>query len=190
MNSQIENLGKVAPTFEGGYNPEKDYDRLCCVIDAESGGSYVSRRPVPAGVPVSNTKYWQIFAVGTNRIPLAENLGDDNFRALTQRYVTKLWNEQHAFNDKVKDAVEISEKTFEAIKLLSPDQQEALSLALAIVDCTRKLDAIDKQLNGYSLVTMSEEKYEALKTNNEIDDSTIYFLYENEEGEVEEDDFE
>ena len=190
MKSQIDNLGKVSPTFEGGYNNEKPYDRLCCVIDPDSGCSYISRRPVPAGVSITNNKYWQLLAIGTNRVPLVESLGDDSFRAITQKYITKLWKEQYDFNETVKDSVELSEKTLEAIKLLSPEQQEALSLAVAVVETTKKLDTIEKQLNGYTLVIVDEITYETMKNNNELNESTIYFTYEKEEETEEEDDFE
>ena len=55
MKSQIDNLGKVAPTFEGAYDENLEYDRLCCVFDAQCGTTYISRRPVPMGVKIDDT---------------------------------------------------------------------------------------------------------------------------------------
>ena len=104
MKSQITNLGKVAPTFEGAYDPTKPYDRLCCVFDSGSGSSYISRKPVPIGIKIYDINYWQLLAIGSNRLPLTEVFGDDSFRAMTQKFLTELWNEQYAFNETVKDS--------------------------------------------------------------------------------------
>lgn len=102
MKSQITNLGKVAPTFEGAFDPTKPYDRLCCVFDSESGSSYISRKPVPIGIKIYDINYWQPLAIGSNRLPLTETFGNDSFRAMTQKFLTELWNKQYAFNDNVE----------------------------------------------------------------------------------------
>ena len=189
MKSQIENLGKVAPTFEGAYNNELEYNRLSCVFDENTCSTYISRRPVPIGIPIDDMTYWQPLSIGTNRIPLTEQLGEDSFRAVTQKFITKLWNEQYAFNDTVKDAVDIAERTFEAIGLLSPDQQEALALATSIVDCIRRLEIIENNLNGYAFEERTEDQYEQDKNDNILKENTLYFVYEKQD-EEEPDDFE
>lgn len=178
MKSQIENLGKVAPTFEGAYDENLAYDRLSCVFDKQSGSTYISRRPVPIGVKIYDIKYWQPLSIGTNRIPLTESMGNDSFRSMTQAYLTKLWNEQYAFNDTVKGAVDLAQEAIDAIELLSRDQQEALKLATAVVDCTRRLVKVEEQLNGYSLALMTEDEYEEAKDNSLIPDGQITFTYE------------
>lgn len=190
MKSQINNLGKVAPTFEGAFDPTKPYDRLCCVFDSESGSSYISRKPVPIGIKIYDINYWQPLAIGSNRLPLTETFGNDSFRAMTQKFLTELWNEQYAFNDTVKDAVDISRQTLEAIGLLSEDQQEALKLASAIVDCTKRLTVVETNLNGYAFAEMTEDDYEIAKGNNELEDNKVYFVFEKQPDTVPDDDFE
>lgn len=190
MKSQISNLGKVAPTFEGAFDSTKPYDRLCCVFDSQSGSSYISRKPVPIGIKIYDITYWQPLAIGSNRLPLTESLGNDSFRAVTQAYLTKLWNEQYAFNDTVKDAVSLSQEAIDAIELLSKDQQDALKLATEVVRQATKIEQLEKQLNGYSLAEMAEDEYEEAKDNNLLDDNTLYFTYEKENNGNEEDDYE
>ena len=190
MKSVIDNLGKVAPTFEGAYDENNAYDRLSCVFDSQSGSTYISRRPVPIGVKIFDTKYWQPLSVGTNRIPLTESLGTDSFRSMTQNYLTKLWNEQYAFNDTVKDSVALSKKAIEAIELLSKDQQEALKLATAIVECTERLTTIETSLNGYSFAEMEEDEYEDAKNNSLLEDNKVYFVYEKETTNPDDSDYE
>ena len=97
MQSVIENLGKVAPTFEGAFDNTHAYNRLSCVFDSQTGSSYISRRPVPIGIDIFNDKYWQPLSIGTNRIPLTESFGTDSFRAMTQKFLTELWNKQYEF---------------------------------------------------------------------------------------------
>lgn len=49
-------------TFEGTWDITKQYKPYSIVFDYDSGYSYLSRRPVPAGVPISDPDYW--FLVG------------------------------------------------------------------------------------------------------------------------------
>lgn len=190
MKSVIENLGKVAPTFEGAFDNTKSYDRLSCVFDNKTGSSYISRRPVPVGIDIFNNKYWQPLSIGTNRIPLTESFGTDSFRAMTQKFLTELWNKQYEFNDTVKNAVALSEQALDAIELLSRDQQEALKLANAIVDCTKRLAVLETNLNGYAFAEMTEDDYEVAKDNNELEDNKVYFVFEKQPDTEPDDDFE
>lgn len=179
MKSVIENLGKVAPTFEGAFDNTKAYDRLSCVFDSKTGSSYISRRPVPVGIDIFNDKYWQPLSIGTNRIPLTESFGTDSFRSMTQKFLTELWNKQYKFNDTVKDAVVFSKQALAAIELLSKDQQEALKLASAILDCTKRITVLETNLNGYAFTEMSENDYEEAKDNGDLEENKVYFVFEN-----------
>lgn len=181
MKSQIDNLGKVAPTFEGAYDENLEYNKLCCVFDKLTGSTYVSRRPVPIGIKLYDTKYWQPFSIGTNRIPLTETFGTDSFRSMTQNFLTKLWNEQYEFNKTVEGAVALAQEAIDAIELLSRDQQEALKLATAVVDCTRRLGIVETQLNGFSFGLMTEDEFEDANNNNLIPENQITFTYEKQE---------
>jgi hypothetical protein len=134
---------------------------------------------VPIGIKIYDINYWQPLSIGSNRIPLSESFGTDSFRSMTQKFLTELWNKQYEFNDTVKDAVSLSQEAIEAIKLLSKDQQEALKLAIAVVDCTNRLTALEKSLNRYSFAEATEDEYEEAKDNNLLLDDTIYFVREN-----------
>ena len=178
MKSQIDNLGKVAPTFEGAYDENLAYDRLSCVFDEQSCSTYISRRPVPIGVKIYDIKYWQPLSIGTNRIPLTESMGNDSFRSMTQAYITKLWNEQYEFNKTVEGAVDLANEAIAAIELLSRDQQEALKLATAVVDVTKRITKVEEQLNGFSFALMTEDEHEEAADNGLIPENQITFTYE------------
>lgn len=57
MKTIEEELGKVSLTCNGQWN-NRPYERLCIVHDGFYA-SYISRKAVPAGIPLSNEEYWQ-----------------------------------------------------------------------------------------------------------------------------------
>lgn len=56
MKTIEEELGKVSLTCNGQWN-DRPYERLCIVHDGFYA-SYISRKAVPAGIPLSNEEYW------------------------------------------------------------------------------------------------------------------------------------
>ena len=49
---------RYVPKYFGTWNAATAYEALSIVSDAEGVYTYTSKRPVPAGTPVSNTAYW------------------------------------------------------------------------------------------------------------------------------------
>lgn len=60
MKTIEEELGKVSLTCNGQWN-DRPYERLCIVHDGFYA-SYISRKAVPTGIPLSNEEYWQPIA--------------------------------------------------------------------------------------------------------------------------------
>lgn len=74
MRLQIDNLGKVAVTVEEDYwSNTKDYDKLTIVEQEGVFGTFISRKPVPAGTPLTNRKYWIRFSSLKEEIVLQFN---------------------------------------------------------------------------------------------------------------------
>lgn len=63
MNTVKVNLGKVSITVNGIWE-DKDYDKLSLVYHEERNASYISKRPVPKGTLISDTKYWTLIVQG------------------------------------------------------------------------------------------------------------------------------
>lgn len=61
MKTQKQDLGKVSLTCNGTWDAGKQYDRLCIVNDGNFA-SYISKKFVPSGTPLSNIEYWQPLA--------------------------------------------------------------------------------------------------------------------------------
>lgn len=50
-------FGKILVTLEGEWDSTRGYDKYCEV--SSDGSSYVSKKAVPSGTPITNTEYWQ-----------------------------------------------------------------------------------------------------------------------------------
>lgn len=58
MNTQIDRLGKVSITVEKDYwDGTKCYDKLV-IVEKENECAFLSRKPVPAGTPITDREYW------------------------------------------------------------------------------------------------------------------------------------
>lgn len=64
MKPIIEHLGKVSITVEGYYDNNKDYNRLCLVYDRFTGKSYISKKPVPRDISITDETYWMPLYAG------------------------------------------------------------------------------------------------------------------------------
>lgn len=72
MRTAIDKLGKVAVTVEKDYwSNKKTYDKLTIVEKKGIFGTYISRKPVPTGIDLSDREYWIPFS------SLRENLVSD-----------------------------------------------------------------------------------------------------------------
>lgn len=63
MKAVKVNLGKVSITVHGIWE-DIDYDKLTLVYHEERNASYISKRPVPKGTLISDTKYWTLIVQG------------------------------------------------------------------------------------------------------------------------------
>ena len=63
MESVIEKLGKASVTVEKDYHSsEKEYNKLTVVEEQGAFKTYLSRKPVPVGVALTNREYWIPFS--------------------------------------------------------------------------------------------------------------------------------
>lgn len=63
MESVIKKLGKASVTVEKDYHSsEKEYNKLTVVEEQGAFKTYLSRKPVPVGVALTNREYWICFS--------------------------------------------------------------------------------------------------------------------------------
>lgn len=64
---------RYVPDVTGStYDPTQAYENLV-VVDNGMGTSYISRKPVPAGIPLSNTEYWALYGASNGAIIYLQN---------------------------------------------------------------------------------------------------------------------
>ena len=76
MEDKSINVGKVAMTMGGNYDPSKAYDKLVCV--QYNSRSWVSRKPVSEGIVPSeaNSAFWQMISDRGERGPQGQSYVD------------------------------------------------------------------------------------------------------------------
>lgn len=63
MESIIKKLGKTSVTVEKDYHSsEKEYNKLTIVEEEGTFKTYLSRKPVPVGIALTNREYWICFS--------------------------------------------------------------------------------------------------------------------------------
>lgn len=170
MNAEKINLGKVSITVEKDYwDITKDYDRLVIVERAADSTVYLSRKFVPAGTSINDREYWIKFGIFEQSIyQVVNQLGNDPEAGIAQQVVTR--NIRDIRNEIFESLTTIER----AIGLLSPNQQEALSIAQEVV-------RLRNQIKQYSIVCLSQEEYDALVADENINENTLYFIEEEDE---------
>lgn len=63
---------RYVPKFMGTYDASQEYEVLC-VVDNGLGTSYISKGPVPAGTPLTNTACWAIYGAAGGAIINLQN---------------------------------------------------------------------------------------------------------------------
>lgn len=95
MRLQIEQLGKVSVTVEEGYwDINKDYDKLTIVQKEGIFGTYISRKPVPAGIELTNRTYWIPFSSLKEDIVLDYNAFINRYKDILEQLNLKLNNHE------------------------------------------------------------------------------------------------
>lgn len=67
---------RYVPKFMGMYDVTQTYEALC-VVDNGQGTSYITRKPTPAGTPLTDSDYWFIYGASSGAIINLQNQIDD-----------------------------------------------------------------------------------------------------------------
>lgn len=95
MKVQTQNLGKVSVTVEKDYwNPNRDYDKLTVVEREGDFGTYISRKPVPAGVVLTDREYWIPFSSLREEIIMDYSQFTDKYGQTLDEHKTELDNHE------------------------------------------------------------------------------------------------
>lgn len=74
--------GRIVPDHGGVWDKSKKYEELTIVLNAATGDSYISRRPVPAGTEIYEEHYWSLYSQYSEQITRAEDHLDNTAAAI------------------------------------------------------------------------------------------------------------
>lgn len=67
---------RYTPDFLGTYDATRAYENFC-VVDDGFGTSYISKKPVPVGTPLTDTSYWAIYGSANGAVvDLQQQIGE------------------------------------------------------------------------------------------------------------------
>lgn len=151
MQLQIDKLGKVAVTVEEGYwSKDKDYDKLTIVQQEGVFGTFISRKPVPAGTVLTDRNYWIPFSSLKEDIVI-------NFNKFIADLTAAMEDTKEYTNGIISQGV----SDINAIK------QEAISIITYIAN-----NGIDSSVLAPSSIT-NEKIQDGAVTNSKIADNSI-----------------
>lgn len=100
MQTYKDKLGKASITVEQGYwNINKDYNKLIVVEKEGTFGTFLSRKPVPAGTPLTNRTYWIPFSSLKEEIVIAYQQWVNRYGGIIESETAILNGIQQVMND-------------------------------------------------------------------------------------------
>lgn len=111
---------RYVPLFAGAWDNSNEYEPLTVVT--YQGGSYTSKKPVPAGVAISNTEYW-------------ESTG--NYNAQIESYRSEVYYYADKIQKNADDIADIQQD----VEDLQGDMNDAQGAIEALQDDVERLDA-------------------------------------------------
>lgn len=116
---------RYVPKFMGAYDNTQAYENLC-VVDNGMGTSYISKKPTPAGTPLTDTDYWAIYgSVSGAIINLQNQIGD--LTDLTTRDKTNLVGAINEVNNPSKFYIFLGDSWAEPVQWAFPVWPELLA---------------------------------------------------------------
>src|SRR5699024_6259179 len=76
---------RIVPRHDGIWDPSREYEELVIVLHEETGVSYLSRKPVPAGTEIYNTAYWSFCSQFSEQVRLAEENLNQTAKDVTEK---------------------------------------------------------------------------------------------------------
>lgn len=127
---------RIVPKHGGIWDKTKEYEELIIVLREESGVSYISKLPVPAGTEIFNEHYWTVCSQFSEQVKLAE----DHLNETAEEIENALESTKTQVNQRMEDTVQTVHK----------------SLDMTTEDLTKKISDAQKNLeDGRSAMEQS-----------------------------------
>ena len=142
----IKNLGIEISNYEaanevnygGNWNISEQYAKWSIVLNVGSGWMYMSRQPVPAGIPITNEDYWILISPFKIDIDFSKS----SYNAIANRTVTNKFNEIDNFDEAITENLnnEVTART-------DSDTEINARITIAERDLNEKIDDLTEELH-------------------------------------------
>ena len=124
-------IGKrIVPKHCGEWEKETAYEMLSIVLDKDNGDSYISRCEVPAGVELSDAKYWALCSDFSQQIQdMSDQLSETESRMAENLSETKA-----AMSDELEQAQQLMLEQTEDAKIKVDEATSIMSEAIEAVN--------------------------------------------------------
>lgn len=129
---------RIVPKHGGIWDKTKEYEELIIVLCQETGVSYISKLPVPAGTEIFNEHYWAVCSEFSEQIRLAE----DHLTQTAEDVHTELTETESRISKNVSETEErVTQKLTDTVQNVNDSLSDTTTtLAKKVTDAQKQLE--------------------------------------------------
>lgn len=129
---------RIVPKHGGIWDKTKEYEELIIVLCQETGVSYISKLPVPAGTEIFNEHYWSVCSQFSEQIRLAE----DHLTRTAEDVHTELTETESRISKNVSETEEkVTQKLTDTVQNVNDSLSDTTTtLAKKVADAQKQLE--------------------------------------------------
>ena len=129
---------RIVPKHGGIWDKTKEYEELIIVLCQETGVSYISKLPVPAGTEIFNEHYWAVCSQFSEQIRLAE----DHLTQTAENVHTELTETESRISKNVSETEErVTQKLTDTVQNVNDSLSDTTTtLAKKVTDAQKQLE--------------------------------------------------
>ena len=126
--------GRIVPTHGGVWDESKSYEELTIVLRQDTGDSYISKRPVPAGTAITEEHYWVLYSVYNEQITRAEQHLDSTVSAIR----SEMNAQKQQVTQRMEQAEENVDERASAAENLSNQNRSVLESRMELIEARQE----------------------------------------------------
>ena len=137
--------GRIVPTHGGVWDGSRSYEELTIVLRDDTGDSYISKRPVPAGTAITEEHYWVLYSVYNEQITRAEQHLDSTASAIRsemntqkQQVTERMEQAEENADQRASAAERAADARAKAAETISNQNKTALEQRMAIIEARQE----------------------------------------------------
>ena len=126
--------GRIVPTHGGVWDGSKSYEELTIVLREDTGDSYISKRPVPAGTAITEEHYWVLYSVYNEQITRAEQHLDSTASAIR----SEMDQQTKTVTERMEQAEDTTDKRAAAAEKVSNNNKAEITARMGQIEARQE----------------------------------------------------